>query len=122
LGFREGTYGGGSSAIKVSSLDISTTVGGTNALTTLADAINTVSQYQATIGAFQNRMTYQTTYVNKMNTVATTSYNKVMSYDLAAETANLATAKIKQNGAMAMLAQANVSQDMVSYLLKQYIK
>lgn len=122
LGFREGTYGGGTSAIKVSSLDISTTVGGTNALTTLADAINTVSQYQATIGAFQNRMTYQTAYVNKMNTVATTAYNKVMSYDLAAETANLATAKIKQNGAMAMLAQANVSQDMVSYLLKQYIK
>jgi flagellin-like hook-associated protein FlgL len=41
---------------------------------------------------------------------------------LASETANLATAKIKQNGAMAMLAQANISQDMVSYLLKQYIK
>ena len=122
MGFREGTFGGGSSAIKVSSLDISSTVGGTNALTTLADAINTVSQYQASIGAFQNRMTYQTTYVNNMKTVATTSYTNVMGYDLASETANLATAKIKQNGAMAMLAQANISQDMVSYLLKQYIK
>jgi chemotaxis protein histidine kinase CheA len=87
-----------------------------------ADAINTVSQYQASIGAFQNRMTYQTTYVNNMKTVATTSYTNVMGYDLASETANLATAKIKQNGAMAMLAQANISQDMVSYLLKQYIK
>jgi flagellin len=122
LGYREGTYGGGSSAIKVSSLDISSTVGGTNALTTLADAINTVSQYQASIGAFQNRMTYQTTYVNNMKTVATSSYTNVMGYDLASETANLAAAKIKQNGAMAMLAQANISQDMVSYLLKQYIK
>jgi flagellin-like hook-associated protein FlgL len=44
-----------------------------------------------------------------------------MDYDLAAETTALATAQIQQNGAMAMLAQANVSQEMVTYLLKQYI-
>ena len=121
LGFREGTYGGGSTATKVSSLNISSSTGGTNALTTLADAINTVSQYQATVGAFQNRMTYQTSYVNNMNTASTTAYNKIMNYDLAAETANLATAQIKQNGATAMLAQANISQEMVAYLLKKYI-
>lgn len=122
LGFREGTYGGGSTSTKVASLDISSSTGATNALTTLADAMNTVSRYQSTIGAFQNRMTYQTSYVNKMSTVATNAYGNVMNYDLASETANLATAKIKQNGAMAMLAQANISQDMVTYLLKQYIK
>jgi flagellin-like hook-associated protein FlgL len=44
-----------------------------------------------------------------------------MDYDLAAETTALASAQIRQNGAMAMLAQANISQDMVAYLLKQYI-
>jgi hypothetical protein len=33
----------------------------------------------------------------------------------------LAVAQIKKNGAMAMLAQANVSQDIVTYLLKKYI-
>ena len=122
LGFREGTYGGGSTATKVASLDVSTTTGGTNALTTLTDAINMVSKYQATVGALQNRMTYQTNFVNNQKTTSTTAYNNIMSYDLASETAALATAKIKQNAAMAMLAQANVSQDMVSYLLKQYIK
>ena len=104
------------------SSDLSTTTGGTNALTTLTDAINTVSKYQATVGALQNRMTYQTNFVNNQKTTSTTAYNNIMSYDLASETAALATAKIKQNAAMAMLAQANVSQDMVSYLLKQYIK
>ena len=122
LGFREGTYGGGSTSTKVSSLDISTSTGGTNALTTLADAINMVSTYQATVGALQNRMTYQTSYVNLLKTTSTAAYGNIMNYDLAAETAALATAKIKQNASMAMLAQANVSQDMVSYLLKQYIK
>jgi flagellin-like hook-associated protein FlgL len=44
-----------------------------------------------------------------------------MNYDLAAETTALAVAQIKKNGAMAMLAQANVSQDIVTYLLKKYI-
>ena len=122
LGFREGTYGGGTTSTKVASLDISTTTGGTNALTTLADAINMVSKYQATVGALQNRLGYQTSFVNNLKTTSTTAYKNIMDYDLASETAALATAKIKQNASMAMLAQANVSQDMVSYLLKQYIK
>jgi flagellin len=88
----------------------------------LADAINMVSQYQATVGALQNRMSYQTSYVNNLKTTSTAAYGNIVNYDLAAETAALATAKIKQNASMAMLAQANISQDMVSYLLKQYIK
>ena len=44
-----------------------------------------------------------------------------MDYNLASETTALAVAQTKQNGALAMLAQANASQDMVAYLLKQYI-
>lgn len=122
LGFREGTFGGGSTATKVASLDISTTTGATNALTTLSDAIDMVSTYQATVGGLQNRMTYQTSYVTTLKTTSSTAYSNIMTYDLAAETTALATAQIKQNGAMAMLAQANISQDMVSYLLKQFIK
>ncbi len=121
LGFREGTYGGSSDDTRVSELDISTTTGGTNALTTLADAIDMVSAYQASIGAQMNMMDYQTTFAEDMTTNSTTAYGNIMDYDLAAETTALATAQIRQNGAMAMLAQANVSQDMVTYLLKQYI-
>jgi flagellin len=121
LGFREGTYGGVSSDTKVSDLDISTQTGGSNALTTLADAIEMVSAYQAIIGAQMNVMDYQTTYVEDMTTASSTAYGNIMDYDLATETTALAAAQLKQNGAMAMLAQANASQDMVSYLLKQYI-
>jgi flagellin len=121
LGFREGTYGGSSDDTRVSELNISTSTGGTNALTTLADAIDMVSAYQASIGAQMNIMDYQTTYAEDMTTNSTTAYGNIMDYDLAAETTALASAQIKQNGALAMLAQANVSQDMVTYLLKQYI-
>ena len=121
IGFREGTYGGVSSDTKVSGLDISTKTGGTNALTTLADAIDMVSAYQAIVGAQMNVMDYQSTYVSDMSTASSTAYGNIMDYNLATETTNLAKAQLKENGAMAMLAQANASQDMVSYLLKQYI-
>jgi len=121
IGFREGTYGGTTGDYKVSDLDISTATGGSNALTTLADAIDMVSAYQAVVGAQINRMGYQSDYVSNLSTNASTAYGNIMDYDLAAETTALAVAQTKQNGALAMLAQANISQDMVAYLLKQYI-
>jgi flagellin len=80
-----------------------------------------VSTYQAIVGGLLNVMDYQTTTAEDMTTNLTTSYGNIMDYDLAAETTALATAQTKQNGAMAMLAQANVSQEMVTYLLKQYL-
>jgi len=121
IGFIEGTYGGTTGDYKVSDLDISTATGGSNALTTLADAIDMVSAYQAVVGAQINRMGYQSDYVSNLSTNASTAYGNIMDYDLAAETTALAVAQTKQNGALAMLAQANISQDMVAYLLKQYI-
>ena len=121
LGFREGTYGGVSSDTKVSSLDISTQTGGTNALSTLSDAIDMVSAYQAIVGAQMNVMDYQSSFTSNMSTASSTAYGNIMDYNLATETTNLAKAQLKENGAMAMLAQANASQEMVSYLLKQYI-
>ncbi len=121
LGFVTGTYGGSSDDTRVSELDISTQTGGSNALAVITDAIDMVSSYQAQVGAQENVMDYQTDYVSTTNIAATAAYGNIMDYDLAAETTALASAQMKQNGAMAMLAQANASQDMVAYLLKQYI-
>ena len=121
LGFREGTYGGAASATKLSGLNISTAQGGTNAISTINDAINMVSTYQAQVGALTNVMGYQTTTTTNMTTVSNKAYGDIMNYNLAAETTALAVAQTKENGAMAMLAQANVSQDLVTYLLKKYI-
>jgi flagellin len=121
LGFVAGTYGGSSDDTRVSELDISTQTGGSNAMSVLDDAIDMVSSYQALVGAQENLLGYQSDYITASNVAATTAYGNIMDYDLAAETTALAAAQIKQNGAMAMLAQANVSQEMVAYLLKQYI-
>jgi flagellin len=121
LGFVAGTYGGSSDDTRVSELDISTQTGGSNAMSVLDDAIDMVSSYQALVGAQENLLGYQSDYITASNVAATTAYGNIMDYDLAAETTALAAAQIKQNGEMAMLAQANVSQEMVAYLLKQYI-
>jgi len=121
LGFVAGTYGGSSDDTRVSELDISTQTGGSNAMSVLDDAIDMVSSYQALVGAQENILGYQSDYVAATNVAATTAYGNIMDYDLATETTALASAQIKQNGAMAMLAQANISQDMVAYLLKQFI-
>ena len=121
LGFVAGTYGGSSDDTRVSELDISTQTGGSNAMSVLDDAIDMVSSYQALVGAQENLLGYQSDYITASNVAATTAYGNIMDYDLATETTALAAAQIKQNGAMAMLAQANVSQEMVAYLLKQYI-
>ena len=80
-----------------------------------------VSSYQAQVGALTNVMGYQTTTSNNMTTVSTKAYGDIMNYNLAAETTALAVAQTKENGAMAMLAQANITQDLVTYLLKKYI-
>lgn len=121
LGFVAGTYGGASDDTRVSELDISTQTGGSNALAVITDAIDLVSSYQSLVGAQANVLDYQSDYVSTTNVAATTAYGNIMDYDLATETTALASAQMKQNGAMAMLAQANVSQEMVAYLLKQYI-
>ena len=118
LGFREGTYGGAASAVKLSGLNISTAQGGTNAITTINDAIDMVSANQALVGALTNVMGYQTTTSTNMTTVSTKAYGDIMNYNLAAETTALAVAQTKQNGAMAMLAQANQSAQSVLALLK----
>ena len=87
----------------------------------LADAVDQISAYQALVGAQENALGYQNDFVDTTSTAVSTAYGNIVNYDLAEETTLLASAQIKQNGAMAMLAQANMSSDMVSYLLKQYI-
>jgi flagellin-like hook-associated protein FlgL len=49
------------------------------------------------------------------------AYGRIMDSDIAKETANLASAQVRQSSAAAMLAQSNLmSKDIVNYLLKSY--
>jgi flagellin len=82
-------------------------------------AITTISGYQSKVGAMLNMMDTKTNVNNALITSNTTGYASITNADLATETANLASAQIRQNAASAMFAQSNtISKEIVSYLLK----
>jgi flagellin len=84
-------------------------------------AMETVSGYIATIASAQIVLDVNTDFVNSMIKNYSITYGKIMDSDMAKETANLASAEVRQSSAAAMLAQSNfMTKDIVTYLLKSY--
>jgi flagellin len=84
-------------------------------------AMETVAGYIATIASAQTVLDVNTDFVNSMIKNYSISYGRIMDSDIAKETANLASAQVRQSSAAAMLAQSNLmSKDIVNYLLKSY--
>lgn len=104
-----------STDLGVNASDISTQAGATTAITALDTAIDTVSTARANIGALESRFEFRS------NTIATSIENleaansAIKDVDVAAESANLASIKVKTQAAVAAAAQAN---SMPSELLK----
>ena len=92
-----------------------------SAITQIDKAITTISSYQTTVGATQNVMANQSGFNTSMSTASSSAYANLTGADIAAETANLAAAQIRQNSASAMLAQSSqMTKDMVTTLLRQF--
>jgi flagellin len=84
-------------------------------------AMETVAGYIATIASAQTVLDVNTDFVNSMIKNYSISYGRIMDSDIAKETANLASAQVRQSSAAAMLAQSNLmTKDIVDYLLKSY--
>jgi flagellin len=102
----------------VSSVDLTTAAGAQAALSVLDRAINTVTDFRASMGAYQNRLsaTISNLDITSMNMQA--SRSRILDTDYAKETTNLAKSQIITQAATAMLAQANQSSQSVLALLK----
>ncbi|MFM5913961.1 MAG: flagellin [Chakrabartia godavariana] len=102
----------------VDALDISTAGGASDALSVIDDAINTVANERASLGAVQNRL--DSTVNNLTSTVTNLSESKsrIEDADFSVETTKLASAQILAQASTAMLAQANQSQQGVLNLLR----
>ena len=90
----------------------------TDALKSIDNALEQVSQSRANLGAVQNRLIAT---VNNLTNVATNteaSKSRIMDTDYSKETTQLAKSQIIQQAATAMLAQANQAPQMVLSLLK----
>jgi len=84
-------------------------------------AMETVAGYISTIASAQIVLDVNTEFVNSMIKNNSISYGKIMDADYAKETANLASAQVRQSSSAAMLAQSNsMTKDIVNYLLKSY--
>ncbi len=97
--------------------NIMTTSAAQSAITQINTALNTVSLQQAQLGAVQNRLADALTYLQTASTTTTNADNTIMDANIAQETINMTTQKIIQQGAQAMLAQANQMQ---AYILRLY--
>jgi flagellin len=108
----------GSTLNAVSGIDVSTTLGSTNALSTVDAALSQISSNRAALGA------YQTRFESTINNLQTTSENlsasrsRILDADFAAETANLSRSQILQQAGTAMVAQANQLPQGVLALLR----
>lgn len=102
----------------VSSLAIDTAAGAQSALNTLDNAINTVTDSRAALGAYQNRLTASISNLETTSMNLQASRSRILDTDYAKETTNLAKSQIITQAATAMLAQANQSAQSVLALLK----
>jgi len=108
----------GSSALGLSSVSLTTTAGSGSALALLDTAIDTVTTYRSSMGAYQNQFNAAITNLNNTTMNLQASRSRILDTDYARETTNLAKAQIIQQAATAMLAQANQSSQTVLALLK----
>jgi flagellin len=85
------------------------------------DAMEDVAGFITTIASAQIVLDVNTEFVNSMIKNNSIAYGKIMDADYAKETANLASAQVRQSSAAAMMAQSNsMTKDIVNYLLKSY--
>ena len=88
------------------------------AISTIREAINTVSTQRANLGAIQNRLEYT---INNLDTTAenmTSANSRIRDTDMAKEMMNYTKMNVLTQAAQAMLAQANQQPQSVLQLLQ----
>ena len=88
------------------------------AISVIDNALKTVGQERAKLGAFQNRLTHAVNNMTNMSANTASAKSVIADADYAAESSSLAKNQILQQAGTAMLAQANAQAQSVLSLLK----
>ncbi len=102
----------------VSSVDLTTATGATNALAIIDAALTTINSTRADLGALQNRFTSTIVSISTTAENLSASRSRIEDADFAAETAALARGQILQQAGIAILSQANSLPQNVLALLQ----
>nr|MBI3614280.1 hypothetical protein [Nitrospirota bacterium] len=102
---------------KVSTLDISTQSGATNAILSIDAAIDQISATRSSVGAVQSRITQAIQTLNTAAENLSASESRIRDADYAFETARFTRAQILTQAGTAILAQANQTSQVALQLL-----
>jgi flagellin len=107
-----------SDGLALDALDLRTLAGAQAALTAVANAITTVSNTRAELGATQNRFEYAIANINTSIENITASESAIRDTDMAAEMTKFTKNQILSQAGTSMLAQANSSTQNILTLLR----
>ncbi|MFM0647825.1 flagellin [Paraburkholderia bryophila] len=102
----------------VSGLNIGTVTGANEAMVSIDNALQTVNNLQASLGAAQNRFTAIATSQQAESTDLSSAQSQITDANFAQETANLSKAQVLQQAGISVLAQANSNPQQVLKLLQ----
>jgi flagellin len=105
-------------ALGVSAIDITTSTSAKTAITTINDAITSVSDERAKLGAYQNRLEHTIANLDTSAENLQASESRIRDVDMAKEMMEFTKNNILQQAAQSMLAQANQAPQGVLQLLR----
>ena len=106
------------SGLDVSSLNVTSHDAASSAMTSITDAIKTVSGARSKLGAIQNRLGYTINNLENYSENLTSAESQIRDTNMATEMTNYTKNNILQQAAQSMLAQANQSTQGVLSLLQ----
>jgi flagellin len=109
---------GGSAGSSIASLSIATQAGAQKAISIIDNALTTINDTRAGLGAINNRLDFTVSNLSSISEKTTAARSRITDADFASETASLSRATVLQQAATAMLAQANQRPQNVLSLLR----
>lgn len=103
--------------LAVNNIDLSTSAGSAAALTSIDDAIKSVSGSRADLGAVQNRLQHTINSLSVAAENASAAESRIRDTDMAKEMTSFTRSQILQQAGVSMLAQANSAPQSVLKLL-----
>lgn len=107
-----------SAALGINGLDVTNQTGANAAITTIDDAIKTVSSERSKLGAIQNRLEHTINNLSTSSENLTAAESRIRDVDMAKEMMEQTKDSILAQAAQAMLAQANQQPQGVLQLLR----
>jgi len=106
-------------ALSINATSANTVAAAGLAITSLDTAINTVANVLAKVGGIQKSLEFSVDFADSSILAKSSQFGDIMNADMAKEATNLAAARIRQDSATAVLAQANsMNRNIADFLLK----